>query len=72
MNNWKKAILKQSATMREAIDVLNLQSLRIVMIIDNEKRLVGTVTDGDIRRGLVNGMGMDSEVSEFMLENLQE
>ena len=64
--SWKKIILKQSATMQEAIQVLNIESLRIVLVKDDDQKLVGTITDGDIRRGLLRHLTMNAELSEFM------
>jgi len=64
--NWKKIILKESSTMQEAIVVLNSEALRIVLVVDEDEKLVGTVTDGDIRRALLRHMMMNTELSEFM------
>ena len=66
MHNWKKTLLKQSATMQEAIEVLNNESLRIVLVVDDEQKLVGTVTDGDIRRALLRHLTLEAVLSEFM------
>ena len=66
MHNWKKSILKQTNTMNDVIQVLNNESLRIVLIVDNNGRLVGTVTDGDIRRGLLKNLSMNAPSSDFM------
>ena len=69
MHNWKKAILKQDNTMEMAIKILNQESLRIVMVVDQDERLVGTITDGDIRRGLIKQLSLNAELSEFMFRN---
>ena len=52
--------------MQEAIEVLNNESLRIVLVGDDDQKLVGTVTDGDIRRGLLRHLTMNAALSEFM------
>ena len=66
MFDWSKSILKCADTMQSAITVLNNEALRIVMIIDSNDCLVGTVTDGDIRRALGKHLPMDTLVSDFM------
>lgn len=66
MYDWRKVILKQTDTMQLAIEVLNNESLRIVIVVDNEGRLLGTITDGDVRRGLIKHLPMDAMLSEFM------
>jgi dTDP-glucose pyrophosphorylase len=66
MHNWKKAILRQTNTMEDVIQVLNNESFRIALIVDNNERLVGTVTDGDIRRGMLKNLSMNAASSDFM------
>ena len=38
----------------------------IGLVIDSNKKLIGTVTEGDVRRTLISGKGMDTMVGEFM------
>ena len=64
--NWRRAQLPVGATIQDAIRSLDRSTLQIVMIVDVEGVLVGTVTDGDIRRGLLRGLGMDSPVEAVM------
>lgn len=52
--------------MANAIRVLDEGSLRIALVIDDDGRLLGTVTDGDIRRALLQQCTMQTPVSEFM------
>lgn len=52
--------------MQEAIQVLNDEALRIVLVVDGYQKLVGTVTDGDIRRALLRHLTMETVLSEFM------
>ncbi len=68
MHNWKKTILRQTDTVQTAIKVLELESLRIVMVVDENDRFVGTVTDGDIRRGLIRHLSMDAAIAEIMFK----
>lgn len=66
MHNWKKAVLGADATLKDAMHSLNKQIGRIVLILQNDGRLLGTITDGDIRRGLLRGLTLDDGVSEVM------
>lgn len=52
--------------MKNAIEVLNKEALRIAMVVDQDARLLGTITDGDIRRALTRYLNMDARVTEFM------
>jgi dTDP-glucose pyrophosphorylase/predicted transcriptional regulator len=68
MYNWKKTILKDTDTMQLAVEVLNRESLGIIMVINKGHRLIGTVTDGDIRRGLIKRLKMDVPIAKIMFK----
>ena len=65
MSNTLKNILSTSSKMSDAIRILQECEQKLVIVIDNE-RLVGTITDGDIRRGLLNNLNLDSHCSKIM------
>ena len=50
----------------DAIKVINKSDAYIALVVDDEEKLIGTITDGDIRRGLLKGENIDSKVSEIM------
>ena len=58
-----------SMPIREAMECLNNSAKGIVLVVDGERRLLGTATDGDIRRALLRGAVLDSPVREAMKEN---
>ncbi len=60
----KNIILKQSATMQEAIQVLNNESLRIVLFGVDDQKLLGTITNDDIRRELLRHLMMNNLESQ--------
>jgi dTDP-glucose pyrophosphorylase len=68
MPNWKKIILREFDTMERAIQVLNKESLRIVLVVDHDERLVGTITDGDIRRAILKKLSVNTPLSQFMFK----
>jgi len=57
--------LSQHADLKTAIICLNNNELKIAIILNEEKQLLGTVTDGDVRRGLLNGFTMDDQAYEI-------
>lgn len=65
-NDWKKATLFQNATIKKALETLNTSSLRVVLIVDDNNLLQGVITDGDIRRAILNGISLDSCVDSIM------
>lgn len=66
MQLWRDAILSQEATIREAIRNLNDVAIQIVLICDANNVLIGTLSDGDIRRGLLNGLELDSSIASII------
>jgi len=66
MHDWRNIILKQSDTMQKAIEVLNEEALQIALVVNDDDQLVGILTDGDIRRGLLKHYGLDTAVNKFM------
>jgi len=69
MKNWEAILLPPTATIRDAMRTLDKGSLRIVLVCDGEKRLLGTVTDGDTRRALLADANMQDPVTRVMNNN---
>ena len=66
---WKQALLPVNAVLQDAIRNLDQTSLQIVLVVNSDSTLVGTITDGDIRRGLLRGLGLDSPVELVVQRN---
>ena len=64
--NWKSLSLAVDGTIKDAICILDKESQKIVLIIDNDDKLIGTVTDGDIRRGILNKIGLNNCITDVM------
>mgnify|MGYP001296777805 CR=1 FL=1 len=67
--DWTSALLGCDRTIREAAELLTENSLRIVLVVDENNRLLGTVTDGDIRRALMTEYAITSSVTVVMQKN---
>ncbi len=67
MSVLKKASLTVDSTVNDAIVSLEESGLQIVIILKDDKTLLGIVTDGDIRRGLLQGHGLEALVSDIMM-----
>jgi len=67
--DWRKTLLPSSTVLKQAIRCLDDSAMRIVLIVDFECRLIGTVSDGDIRRGLLRGLNLESPVSKILQKN---
>ena len=66
MKDWTKILLGPIATLETAIKTLHSGGRRIALVVDDDGKLLGTVTDGDIRRALIKHIPMDSVVKDIM------
>ncbi len=69
MSNWRKATILVNGTVKNAIEVLNNSGIRAALVVDDEMHLKGIVTDGDIRRGILQHVDLDSAVENIMNRN---
>ena len=66
MVNVKTLFLPEKANLKEAIKIINTGPSQIALVVDEEEVLIGTITDGDIRRGLLKGYDLHSSVRNVM------
>ncbi len=66
MKDWKKILVSTGQTIREVIEVIDHNAVQIALVVDESTCLLGTVTDGDIRRGILKGLSLESPVSKIM------
>ena len=53
-------------SIHDALKIINEGGGQIALVVDGEQKLLGTVTDGDVRRGLLSGIDVQSPVSMIM------
>lgn len=67
MININEHIIKHDESLRTAMEKLNKLSDKLTLFVVNEhNKLIGTLTDGDIRRGLLSNKSIDQKVTDFM------
>lgn len=66
MTQTAALVIPPDATVHQAIAAIDLGARQIALVVDGAGRLVATVTDGDVRRGLLRGLGLDAPVAEVM------
>ena len=64
--SWRNTIIPEASTVQDVIENLDRVALQIVLITDETGRLAGTITDGDVRRGLLRGLDLTSSVTEII------
>jgi len=65
----EKISINAASSIADAMKVLTNEAQQIVLVIDDRRRLIGTVTDGDIRRGLLKDNTLESSVSNVMRQD---
>jgi dTDP-glucose pyrophosphorylase len=68
MNNERleQASVSAAASLRDTMVRLNASGMGIALVVDEQQRLLGTVTDGDLRRALLAGASLDAQVIPFV------
>ena len=66
---WRKAILPANASIQQAISNLDQVAIKIVLVVNDAGELEGTISDGDIRRGLLKGLDLNSSITNVIHRN---
>ncbi|WP_339261585.1 nucleotidyltransferase family protein [Lysinibacillus sp. FSL K6-3209] len=69
MKQWQKTLVNQNHTLLDTMKIIDDSSLQFAVVVDEEQHLLGTVTDGDIRRGILRGEGLDVTITSIMNPN---
>jgi dTDP-glucose pyrophosphorylase len=67
MRNYREHLIAFGSSVKQALAKLNeLSQDAILFVVDEQDKLLGSLTDGDIRRGLLNAYSVDSKVDEII------
>lgn len=66
MKNWESTLVSPESTLEEAVKVMDQSALRVAIVVDKNRHLLGTLTDGDVRRALLRHQPLSVPVSEVM------
>lgn len=64
--HWQQVVIRPEASLRSTIEVIDHGALQIALVVDEDDKLVGVVTDGDIRRALLRGLSLEQAVGDVM------
>ena len=64
--NWEKVVLSPEHSVRDALAVINEEALRVCLVVDEARHLLGVVTDGDVRRAILNNVSLTQSVTTVM------
>ena len=66
MSSWQDALVSSSMTLRQTIEAITNSALQIALVVDDNNKLIGTVTDGDIRKAILAGKDLNITAAEAM------
>lgn len=69
MKDWRNVLLSPQTSVRDTIKVIDASAMQIALVVDKNNTLLGTVTDGDIRRAILKGIDLNGPASEVMNSN---
>ena len=64
-------IILKNKSIKHAMKILNFSRFKTLLVVENlkEKKLIGSITDGDIRRALINGFKLENKVEKISFKN---
>jgi NDP-sugar pyrophosphorylase family protein len=68
-SKWDETILTTEANIEDVLKNLNKSGSRITLIINKKKEFKGTISDGDIRRALINGANQKTSIKKIINNN---
>ena len=63
-----KHILKSNTTVKKALKKLNSLENKFCLVVNEKKKFIGTLTDGDLRRGLLKNLNVNDSVNKFVFK----
>lgn len=66
MKQWQKILVLPIVPILEALRIIDENAIGLAVVVDDEKHLLGTVSDGDVRRGLLRGVALTEPVAKIM------
>ena len=69
MKKWELSLVSPNKTLSEAIETIDRAGLQIGVVVDEKRRILGTLTDGDVRRALIQKISLDTPIYRLMTQN---
>jgi dTDP-glucose pyrophosphorylase len=65
--DYKKHLIGEKSTIKNALELLSNVGVETILFVVNKKQqLIGSITDGDVRRGLLKGFSLKDEIHEIL------
>ncbi|NVK29851.1 MAG: CBS domain-containing protein [Gammaproteobacteria bacterium] len=66
MKNWRQSIVPHSSNLASALEIMNHGRLKIGLVVDDDDVLLGVLSDGDVRRALLENFNLETPVTRVM------
>lgn len=66
MKNWESILITPDKSIREALLRIDGAGSQMALVTDLDRKLIGTLSDGDIRRGLLKGLTLSDAIEKCM------
>ena len=66
MKDFKKLFVQPDEFIQKAIEIIDNYKSKFVIVVNEKYELIGTITDGDVRRGLLKGYKLEDPVRSVM------
>lgn len=69
MNKLSSLCVTKDVTIRKVLEVIDNNKKQLALVIDNKNRLIGSITDGDIRRAILKDVSLENSIEAIMNQN---
>ena len=69
MKDVSQIFVFSNSTIRKALSVINSGAVKIAIVVDDKSQLLGTLSDGDLRRGLLRKKNLDDTLEGIYFKN---
>jgi dTDP-glucose pyrophosphorylase len=68
-HNWNNILISPNESIQQALKIIDAEALKLALVVDENSYLLGSITDGDIRRSLIQGISLSEPVSKIMFRS---
>ena len=66
---FKNMLIDSNKTLKFAMEAFNAKAYTFFVVVDKNKKVVGSITDGDIRRSILKGLDINSKIVSSLIKS---
>ena len=67
--DYMKQLIKEHYTIQDAMKIIDESNGKESYVVDDNNRLLGSLSDGDIRRSILNGTSLSDSITDILIES---